>query len=324
MTMSNIAISDSYDDPFILLCDEKISEFGRLVPILEGFAQSKKSLVIICRELTGSALTTLVLNVRENGLKAAAIAVPEVGERVYEVLEDIAAFTSATVVSQHLGQCLQSLRPEMLGKADRVEVSSNNCVLIRETPDCRMVEARKQMIRQELQRERYLSYDREKLQIRLARLSGGIAELRVGAHSQQQQKQQILRYRKAVHALQSARRSGVLPGAGSVYAHVASRLDSYAPSKADKFAFGVLSSALRQPLCQLATSVGFEFTSKLGNGGSVNESRPAQVFDVCERRFTDTGKADIYDSTEIVIASVKRAVSIARTLLKSDVSIVKR
>ncbi len=317
---SKIRCSEKYVNPYILLCDEKIDDFGRLVPVLEGFSRTKKSLMIICRDLTGSALATLAANVRKSNLKAGAIAVPEVGNRVYEVLEDIAAFTSATVVSPRLGHCLQSLRPEMLGNADQVEVSFNSCVMIRKSADSRRLEARKQMIRHELQSMRYLSYDREKLQIRLARLSGGIGELRVGAHSQQEQKQKMVRYRKALCALQSAKRFGVVPGAGSICAQVGSELNRHAQGNTDNISFGALSSALHRPLRQLTASVGHQGTGMF-NGGFDDQHQAARVFDVRKRDFANLAEAKIYDSAEIVAASVKHAVSVAATLLKSDVSI---
>ncbi len=317
---SNIADAESFDEPFILLCDEKIEDFGRLVPILEGFAKTDKSLVIFCRDLIGSALATLIVNVQKNGLKAAAIAVPEVGEQVYEVLEDIAAFTTGKVVSQRLGYCLQSLRPEMLGKVDRVEVDSNKCVLIRKNPDRRMIDARKQMIRDDIRRVRYLNYDRERLQIRLARLSAGFAELQVGAHSLPERKQHMLRYQKALSALRSAKRSGVLPGAGSICAQIASQLDECAREKT--IAYKILASALRRPLSQLIASVGYE--SKFGfRSDTASESHSKRIFDVRKREFTENCNAEVYDSAEIVGAYIKRAVSITGTLLKTGVSITR-
>lgn len=317
---SNFADADSYDEPFILLCDEKIEDFGRLVPILEGFARTDKSLVIICRDLVGSALATLIVNVKRAGLKAAAVAVPEVGDRVYEVLEDLAAFTAGTVVSQRLGYCLQSLRPEMLGRADRVEVDSNKCLFICKDLDRRMIDARKQAIRDDLRRVRYLSYDRERLQIRLARLSGGFAELRVGSHSLPERKQHMLRYQKALCALQSAKRSGVLPGAGSICAQIASQLDERA--RENSIGYKILASALRRPLFQLIESVGIESTPGI-RSDATGKSHSIQVFDVRKREYTENCNAEIYDSAEIVRAYIRCAVSIAGTLLKSGVSITR-
>ncbi len=321
------AESDHYDDPHVLLCDETIEDFGRLVPILEGFAKSKKSLVIVGRGVTGSALATLTVNVQKAGLKAAAVKVPEVGERVYEVLEDIAALTGGQVVSQRLGRSLQSLRPEMLGQARRAEVSASKCTFLCDAPDPSRVEARKQSIRAEIRRTRYLSYDKEKLEARLARLSGGVAEVLVGAYSASERKQEVLRYQKALHAYQSARRSSVVPGGGSAYAYLASQFENGrckgAVGSADKVAAGAMAAAaLRQPERQLIRSVESDpHLPRLVSGS--RSDQPLRVFDVHAGAFASSSRAGVFDSAEIVAEAATRAVSAAATILRSEVSLAR-
>ena len=320
---ANHAGPDFYDDPHILLYDEAIEDFGGFTPILEGFSRSRKSLVILARNVTGIALGTLVVNIRNGGLQGAAIAVPEVGDRLFDLLEDIAVLTGGQVVSRRLGMCLQSMKPDMLGRARRVEVHANKCVLVCEAPDRRRLEARKQAIRDEILRVRYLSYDKEKLETRLARLTGGVAEVHVGAHSAPEQKQLVRRYQKSLHALQSAQRSAVVPGGGATYAHLASGIERQSKSGDRKTAAAaMLTWALRVPKSQLIKSVGGGSISLHGAEG--NHPQPLQrVFDVCERAYVDSNEAGILDAAEITGEVVKRSVSAAATILRCEASVRK-
>jgi chaperonin GroEL len=211
----------------------------------------------------------------------------------------------------------------MLGRAKRAEAHANKCVLICEAPDRRRLEARKQTIRDEIRRMRYLSYDKEKLETRLARLSGGVAEIHVGAHSAPEQKQLVLRYQKALCALQSAQRSAVVPGGGATYRHLASRIERQWKNGGSRTAAAaMLTWALRLPEGQLIKSVGGD-PILLRDSAENLPQRSRRVFDVCERAYVDPSRLEILDSAEITGEVVKRSISAAATILRSEVSVAK-
>ncbi len=313
--------SDCYDNPYILLHDEIIEDFGSFTRILEGFSRNHKSLVIFTKNITGAALGTLILNVHKEGLRGAAIAVPEVGDRLFDQLEDIAVLTGGEVVSERLGTDLRSVKPSMLGRAKRVEIHPNKCLMICEAPDRRRLEARKREIRNEIRRVRYLSYDKEKLEIRLARLTGGVAEVHVGAHSTPEQKQLVRRYQKSVHALRSAQRSAVVPGGGATYTHLASSIERRTKN-GDEPAPAVLAWALRVPEDQLIKSVGGDSMRPHGYARGLPQS-PQRVFDVCDRAYVNPAESGILDTTEIIGEVVKRSISLAATILRCEASVSK-
>ncbi len=315
--------SDCYDHPYILLCDETIEDFGGFTQILEGFSTSRKSLVIFARNFTGTALGTLVVNVQKGGLRAAAIVVPEVGDRIFDLLGDIAVLTGGEVVSERLGTCLQSMRPGMLGRAKRVEVRANQCVMICEAPDRRRLEMRKRAIRDEILRVRYLSYDKEKLETRLARLTGGVAEIHVGAHSTAEQKQVVRRYHKSLYALRSAQRSAVVPGGGATYALLASGIERQPQSGEGRAAAAaMLAWALRMPERQLTQSVGRD-SGLLHDAEGSYPQLSQRVFDVCERTYVDPYESGILDAAEVTREVIRRSISAAAIILRCEACVSK-
>ena len=200
--------TDDFISPYVLLADLRISEFGKLVPVLEGFAKKDKSIVIFCRGIEGPALAALALNIRDAGLKATAIAIPDVSFRTLDILGDIQVVSDGTIVSDTLGQGLDSLRPDMLGRLSRVEVFANRCVLWGEASDSSLVTARAAEIRQEIKKNKYLSLDKERAELRLAHLIGSIAEMHVGKLSLSGQEQSLQVTERITRALLNARTGG--------------------------------------------------------------------------------------------------------------------
>ena len=212
------------DAVFVLVANENVSEFGRLGPILEGFAARKKSLAIVARDISGAALEALVRNRREIGLQVVALKPTDVSSRAGQVLEDLAIATGATLVATELGSNLDSLRPSMLGRARRLRFAKGRALFVEPTGDRAAIEERRRMIGAEAEKARYLAYDREHALRRGARLAGNWAEVGVGGHSVFETALKLTEARAAVHALQAALRSGVVAGGGSALVREAARL----------------------------------------------------------------------------------------------------
>ncbi|MCY4315871.1 MAG: hypothetical protein OXC66_07125 [Roseovarius sp.] len=293
-------LSDDFIAPFVLLADIRISEFGKLVPILEGFAKKDKSIVIFCRNIEGSALAALALNIRDAGLKATAIAIPDVSFRALDILGDIQVVSGGAIVSDTLGQSLDSLRPDMLGRLSRVEVFANRCVFWGAAPDGDLLNARLAEIRQEIAKNKYLSLDRERAELRLARLTGSIAEMHIGKFGLNGQEQSIRVAERIARALLNARTYGVLPGAGVSYLHAAERCSTIGTMGGE-----VLSRALRAP--RLAID-GFE------DGQFFRALRR----DYHSRQIPTNG---CLDSAITVKEAISRAVSFVIALLRTEASI---
>ncbi|MBX6324389.1 MAG: hypothetical protein IRY94_21460, partial [Rhodospirillaceae bacterium] len=201
------------EQPFVLVADEDIEDFGPLVPVLEGFASRGKALLIVARAVRGPALAALVRNKREAGLRVAALGITDVVDRGYDALEDLAIATGATLVSERLGSTVTKLRPAMLGRADGAEVYSRFARIIGGVGEEAAIERRRHELRLRIAREIHLSYDREVLQRRLARLSSGYARLRVGGFSAPERRSRLVAARKAAAAVRAAR-EGVVHGGG--------------------------------------------------------------------------------------------------------------
>jgi len=291
---------DDFISPFVLLADLRISEFGKLVPILEGFAKKNRSIVIFCRDIEGPALAALAVNIRDAGLKATEIGIPEVSSRTIDILGDIQAVSGGTVVSDTLGQSLDGLRPDMLGRLSRVEVFANRSVLWGAAPDNDLLNARLAEIRQEIARSRYLGLDKERAELRLARLTGSIAEMHIGKYGRNGQEQSISVTERIARALLNARTGGVLPGAGVAYLHAAERCSAIGTMGGD-----VLSRALRAPRLAIDGFEGSQYFRAL------RRDYPA-------RRVPSDG---CLDSALTVKEAISRAVSFAIALLRAEVSL---
>ncbi len=292
--------AEDFISPYVLLADLRILEFGKLVPILEGFAQKDKSLVIFCRNIEGPALAALALNIRDAGLKATAIAIPDVSFRTLDILGDIQVVSGGEIVSDALGQGLDNLRPNMLGSLSRVEVFANRCVFWGEAPDGDLLNARLAEIRQEITKNKYLSLDKERAELRLARLTGSIAEIHMGKFGMNGQEQSIPVAERIARALLNARTDGVLPGAGVSYLQVAERCSTIGTVGGE-----ILSRALRAPRLAIDGIDDDQYFRAL------RRNYPSQraSFDGC------------LDSALAVKEAISRAVSFAIALLRTEVSL---
>ena len=220
------------DDVFVLVANEVVSDFGRLGPILEGFASRKKSLAIVARDVTGAALEALVRNRRELGLHIVALRPTDVSARAGEVLEDLAFATAASLIGAEVGRDLGSARPAMLGRARRLRFARGRALFIDPSGDRTAIEQRRALLAAEAERVRYLSYDREHALRRSARLAGAWSEIRVGGRTTFDASVRLIETRAAVATLQAALRSGVVAGGGGALVREAARLQAEASGPA--------------------------------------------------------------------------------------------
>ena len=312
-------VADVYDNPAVMLVDQNIEEFGKLAPALEGFSRAGKSLIIFCRGLSGPALATLIVNVRENGLKASAIAVPESGSRVFDMLSDLAVLTGAGIVARQTGYSLERFRPYMLGRLDRVEIRSHTSLLFGTAPDPGKFESRREELRAQIKRNATLSLDKERLEMRLARLSGGIGEIFMAAPGAPEQKRLINLARRAVNALAAAQRSGVVAGGGAAYRISATCFaNNHADTDTERAAFQLLARALAVPENTLAASLG-PTNGRLGMRTQNQNGHPHCVLDLHSAKTVDAFQCGLLDPAELVCEVISRAVSMCTALIRAGV-----
>jgi chaperonin GroEL len=308
------------DQPFVLVADEDIDAFGKIAPVLEGFARSGKALLIVARNVTGDALTALLRNKAELGLHVGAVRVAEVGERGYELLEDVAVATGAQVVSERLGTTVQRLRPPMLGKADAARIEAALTTIVGGRGGADAIERRRTELRHAIDRQKYLSLDREILQERLARLCGGVARISVGAPTASARKILMMRAKKAAAAAQWARRFGVLPGGAAALLRAAATLNGRAAADLESRAARQMTRrALRAVPTQLLLNAGLDpapWLARMEHGGSVQKG-----LNLVRREVVDLVDAQIVDPAWVVATAVERAFSAAATLLRSGAAI---
>jgi chaperonin GroEL len=306
-------------DPYILVADEEISDFGMLLPILERFATKQKSMLIVARDVTGPALQALVRNKTEAGLRVAALKIANVAERGYDALEDLAIATGAELLSDRFGTDLRKMRPQMLGRADEVKVEQNFTTVFGGVARGDVLETRRKEIRQRIVGERYLSYDREQLELRLARLSRGFARLHIGGATSADRSMRLMAARKAVAGLQAAR-GGVVPGGGIVFLHLAASLASGPGDDGPhQVARRLARNALRQIPATMIGNAGEDPFVWLGRLDGAK--KPGHGLDLETMTFGDLRRAGILDPASVLGATIERAFSAAATLLRADLLI---
>jgi chaperonin GroEL len=314
-------VATRLDKPFVLVADDDIDSFGKLAPVLEGFARSNKALLIVARNLRADALAALVRNKTELGLRVGAIRVSEVGERGYEMLEDVAIATGAQMLSERLGVTIEQLRPPMLGRADEATVEGKLTTIVRGQGATDAIERRKAELRQAIERQKYLSLDRELLQERLARFSGGVARIMIGAPGEAPRRALLARAKKAVAAVQAARRTGVLPGGGTALLRASTGLDGCTTNEpAERAARHVLRTALRAVPAQLIRNSGVEVVVPW-LARIENEAAAQRGLDLARMEIVDLLRSAIVDPAQVVATALERAVSAAATLLRCEVAI---
>ena len=304
------------DDPYILITDKKISNINDILPLLEQIVKTGAKLLIIAEDIEGEALTTLIVNKLRGTFSVVGVKAPGYGDRRKEMLKDIAILTGGTVISEELGLDLKDATMEQLGRAKSVKVQKENTIIVDSLGHKEEIANRIGQIKGQIE-ETKSDFDREKLQERLAKLSGGVAVIRVGAATETEMKEAKLRMEDALAATKAAVEEGIIAGGGSAYVHAAEKVAAVVSGLEgdEKTGGNIILKALEAPLYHIVANAGLEGSVIVNK---VKEMATGMGFDAYKEEYVDMVEAGILDPAKVTRSALQNATSVASTLLTTE------
>ena len=305
------------DDPLILITDKKISNIQEVLPLLEQVVQAGRKMLIIAEDVEGEALATIVLNKLRGTFTCICVKAPGFGDRRKEMLQDIAVLTGGTVISSDLGMELKEAGLNMLGQAHQVKVTKENTVIVDGAGSAEEISARRNQIQRQIETTTS-DYDREKLQERLAKLSGGVAVIKVGAATETEMKEKKLRIEDALNATRAAVAEGIVPGGGSAYVIAAKAAEKLTATLEgdEKTGAAIVAKALKAPIMQIAANAGVEGAVILNQVASSDDVNFG--YDAANDTYGDMMQLGIVDPTKVCRSALENAASVSSMVLTTE------